>query len=108
MYISQRMSAGIVATATLQVIDRKGGVFWSFAFERWKLSDGEWIQPESEYVEVCMCFDQDPVKCLMKGIIIYELPICEHFADNRAIVDLMQDCDLVVPERFRAALEQEG
>ena len=107
MYIRQRMSAGIVATATLQLIDRKGGVFWSFAIERRHLSDGEWIEPESEYVEVCI-FDKDPVKCLMKGIIIYELPICEHFADNRAIVDLMQDCDLVVPERFRAALEQEG
>lgn len=105
MYIRKRLSNGIIANATLQVM----GLFWAFAYETWYVIEdgpgGEWLEPESEYVQVCMCYDKDPVKCLLTGIIRYDLPVCEYHADNLALVKLMETYGLDVPERFTDAVK---
>lgn len=69
---------GIMAVVSYQ--ENQPKPFWAFAYEFWDYDDdtGEFLQPAndgSEYVQVCMCYGQDPELLLFRGIKEYGLPL---------------------------------
>lgn len=83
---TMELEQGIKANVTYQAHVKKP--FWAFAWEYWDYDDdtGDFIEPAnggSEYVQVCMCYGQDPDELLLKGIHRYGLPLPRNLDDRK-------------------------
>lgn len=92
-YKTMELESGIKANVTFQARQRKP--FWAFAYEFWEYDDdtGEFLQPAnggSEFVQVCMCYGQDPDELLLRGIHRYGLPMPRDKADKKRYRDYLE------------------
>ena len=84
-FVQMELESGIMANVTYQAHFEKP--FWAFAYEDWDYDEdtGEFLQPANggvEYVQVCMCYGQDPRDTLFKGIHRYDLPLPRNETDR--------------------------